>query len=184
LQRVLLMPANSSPHKRRARDPGAGHRLRMCELAAAGDEHVQACAVELARESPSYTVETLEALHAAHPAVSWTFIAGADTARTLPSWRRPGELLALAHLAVALRAGSSREEVVQALAAALDGARRGSPALERHVSFIEMPPVDVSSSEVRERLARGEPVAELVGEEVACYIAEQRLYEPRRTARS
>jgi nicotinate-nucleotide adenylyltransferase len=183
---VLLMPANSSPHKRRDEDPGAGHRLRMCELAVAGEEHVQACAVELAREAPSYTVETLERLHAAHPGVAWTFIAGADTARTLPSWLRPAQLLALARMAVALRAGSSREEVERAIGEVLEGAGADAAGaeLERHVRFIEMPPVEVSSSQVRQRIARGEPVAELVGEGVARYIEEHGLYEPRGAVRA
>jgi nicotinate-nucleotide adenylyltransferase len=169
------MPANSSPHKRPEQDPGADHRLRMCELAVAADGTVEACALELARPAPSYTVETLEQLHASQPEASWTFIAGADTARTMPSWRRPGELLALAHLAVALRAGSSREEVLRALSQVRDGAPLADAALGR-VSFIEMPPVDISSSQVRKRVARGEPVAELVGESVARYIAEEGLY--------
>jgi nicotinate-nucleotide adenylyltransferase len=182
LQRVLLMPANSSPHKRRDQDPGAAHRLRMCELATAADEGLSACALELERPAPSYTVETLEQLRAKHPERRWTFIAGADVAATLPSWRRPRELLELARLAVATRPGSSCEHVSLALAALL-GAAAPERELARRVSFIEMPAVDVSSSQVRERLARGEPVDELVGPRVARYIAEQRLYASREVAR-
>ena len=67
----------------------------------------------------------------------------------------------------------------RAIAEVLEGA--GAPdatELDRHVRFIEMPPVEVSSSQVRERIARGEPVAELVGEDVARYIEEHGLYEP------
>jgi nicotinate-nucleotide adenylyltransferase len=85
---VLLMPANSSPHKRNEQYPGPRERMHMCELAVAGQEGLQACAIELDREAPSYTVETLERLHEAHPDAGFTFIAGADTARTLP-WREP-----------------------------------------------------------------------------------------------
>jgi nicotinate-nucleotide adenylyltransferase len=180
------MPANSSPHKRGVADPGAGHRLRMCELATDGDEHVQACALELARDAPSYTVETLEQLHAAHPDMDWTFIAGADTVCTLPSWRRPADLLALARLAVALRADSSREAVAEAVGEVLDGASGGSAGAQPggRVRFIEMPPVDASSSAVRQRIARGEDVTELVGARVARYIEQHHLYEPRGVARA
>jgi nicotinate-nucleotide adenylyltransferase len=150
----------------------------MCELIAAGEEGVQACALELAREGPSYTVETLEELRARNPHARWTFIAGSDTARTLPSWRRPAELLELAHLAVAARSGSSRDEVLAAIAEALAGVEGGSPDASSHVTFLRMPPLEMSSSQVRERVARGESVADLVGRELARYIAEQRLYAP------
>jgi nicotinate-nucleotide adenylyltransferase len=174
---VLLMPANSSPHKHSEQDPGAWERLRMCELAVAAQEGLQACAIELDREAPSYTVETLERLHEAHPDARFTFIAGADTVRTLPTWRRPAELLALTRLAVATREGSSREQVLLALAEVL-GSEPSAQVLAPHVSFLEMPHVAVSSSQVRERVARGQPVDELVGGEVARYIDEHGLYRP------
>jgi nicotinate-nucleotide adenylyltransferase len=178
---VLLMPANSSPHKRNEQDPGPRERMHMCELAVAGQEGLQACAIELDREAPSYTVETLERLHEAHPDAGFTFIAGADTARTLPTWRRPAELLGLAHLAVATRAGSSRAQVLRALAEVL-GAEPSSQALAARVSFLEMSPVAVSSSQVRERVARGQPVEELVGGPVARFITEHGLYRPAQEA--
>jgi len=163
------MPARINPLKPGEDDPGPGHRLRMCELLASADDAIAACAAELSREGPSYTVETVEQLHRAHPGVSWTFIAGADAARTLPRWRRPAQLLELASLAVAARASSTREQVLAAVSEASggDGAR---------LRFLEMPLAQVSSSQVRERVARGEPVAELVGEPVARYIAEHALY--------
>jgi nicotinate-nucleotide adenylyltransferase len=167
---VLLMPARMNPLKPGEQDPGPAHRLRMCELLSAGEDAIATCAAEVSRDGPSYTVETLRQLHRAHPDVSWTFIAGADAARTLPHWQDPAELLELASLAVACRAESTREDVLAALAQATGGNGRA------RVSFLEMPLAEVSSSQVRERVARGEPVAELVGEPVAGYIAEQRLY--------
>jgi len=175
------MPANSSPHKRNEQDPGPRERMHMCELAVAGQEGLQACAVELDREAPSYTVETLERLHEAQPDAGFTFIAGADTARTLPTWRRPAELLGLAHLAVATSEASSRAQVLRALAEVL-GAEPSSQALVARVSFLEMSPVAVSSSQVRERVARGDPVEELVGGPVARFITEHGLYRPAQEA--
>jgi len=167
---VLLMPARMNPLKPAEHDPGPGHRLRMCELLCAGQDAIDTCAAELSREGPSYTVETLRELHRAHPGVSWTLIAGADAAGTLPRWRSPAELLALARLAVAGRGQGSREQVLAALAQLPGGEGQAE------VVFLEMPPADVSSSQVRELVARGEPVQELVGEPVASYISEQRLY--------
>jgi nicotinate-nucleotide adenylyltransferase len=141
-------------------DPGPQHRLRMCQLAAHGAAGVSVCAAEIERRGVSYTVDTLTALHASHPHAELTLIVGADVAATIGSWRDPARLLELARVAIAARSGAAGP-------LELDGAR-----IER----IEMPAVDVSSSLVRSRVARGEPVAELVGPAVASYIAEHRLY--------
>jgi nicotinate-nucleotide adenylyltransferase len=170
LERVLLMPAHSAPHKPPGEDPGAEHRLRMCRLAAGEADGLAACGLEVERGGTSYTVDTLEAIHAKHPDALLTFIVGADTARTLGSWRQPGRLLELAELAVATRAGSARDEVLDALTAL-------SP--QTRVRFLAMPAIAVSSSTVRERIAHGEPIEQLVGPAVAAYISEHRLYAAR-----
>jgi nicotinate-nucleotide adenylyltransferase len=178
LERVLLMPAHISPHKQAEEGPGAEHRLRMCRLAVAGVEGLSACALEVERGGPSYTVDTLKAIHASHPDAELTFIVGADTASTLASWREPETLLELARLGVAARSGSARRAVLETVAGLGDGAGTGCPPSGR-VTFLEMGPVEISSSMVRERVARGQPVEELVGPEVAGYIAEHGLYRPR-----
>jgi nicotinate-nucleotide adenylyltransferase len=184
LDRVLLMPARIPPHKGAEADPGPEHRLRMCRLAVDGAGGLSVCAQEIERRGPSYTVDTLEALHARHPPALLTFILGADTAGTLPAWREPARVLALAELAVAARSGVAREEVLATLApligAADDGGDRdGSTASGRRaagVRFLDMPLTEISSSTARERAARGEPIVELVGRAVADYIGEHDLY--------
>jgi nicotinate-nucleotide adenylyltransferase len=174
LARVLLMPAHIPPHKPAGEggwDPGPEHRLRMCQLAVAGEDCLSACALEIERGGPSYTVDTLTAIHASHPDAPLTFLVGADTASTLASWREPARLLALADLAVAARARSaSRQRVLDTVAALASGDR-----LPR-VRFLAMPAIDISSSQARRRAALGEPIEELVGPAVAAYIAEHRLY--------
>jgi nicotinate-nucleotide adenylyltransferase len=172
LERVVLMPARGAPHKLSADDAGPGHRLRMCRMAVEGVEGLAGCSLEIERAGPSYTVETLRAINASHPAAQLTFIVGADVARTLPAWREPEELLELAELAVAGREGTGLEDVLGALAA-LNGGSEGVPS---GVSFLEMAAVPASSSLVRERVAKGEPVEDLVGRPVARYIAEHDLY--------
>jgi nicotinate-nucleotide adenylyltransferase len=97
---VLLMPAHIPPHKSAEQDPGAQHRLNMCRLAADGEPGVSVCSLEIDRPGPSYTVDTLSAIHASHPDAELTFIVGADIARTLPAWREPAKVLELAHVAV------------------------------------------------------------------------------------
>jgi nicotinate-nucleotide adenylyltransferase len=150
----------------------------MCELAAGEEPRLSVSAVELEREGPSYTVDTLSAIHASNPGVELTFILGADIAGTLPTWREPERLLSLAGLAVASRNGSDRARVLDAVASlAAPGGEGERPRAA--VRFLSMAPVDVSSSIVRERVRAGEPIDELVGEAVARYIAEHGLYTTR-----
>jgi len=185
LDRVLLVPAHTAPYKAGgeqragARDPGPQQRLRMCELAVAAEDGLGVCAIEIERGGLSYTVDTLESIHASHPQAELTFIVGADTASTLGSWRQPQRLLELAKLAVAARAGAAQQRVLAALAAipatGAEHGPRGSGAPAR-VSFLEMPAISVSSSMARERVARGEAIDQLVGPAVAGYIAEHGLY--------
>jgi nicotinate-nucleotide adenylyltransferase len=175
LTRVALMPAGTPPHKPIAHDPGAKRRLEMCRLLLDDVDGVSVCALELERGGPSYTVDTLRAIHASHPEAELTFIVGADIASTLPAWHEPARLLELAELAVAARPGSDRDGVLGALAPLGEHAR---------VRFLDAPLLDASSSSVRERAARGEPIEQLVGARVAGYIAEQGLYGARERAAS
>jgi nicotinate-nucleotide adenylyltransferase len=175
LERVLLMPAHTAPHKRHEPDPGAAHRLAMCRLAAADTEGVGVCALELERGGASYTVDTLRAIHASHPNAELTLIVGADTASTLPGWREPAALLELADLAVVARGGADELAVRDDLDALLGGE-------PQRVRFLQMPPVEISSSLARETAARGGPLAELVGPAVADYIREHGLYRDDREA--
>jgi nicotinate-nucleotide adenylyltransferase len=191
LERVLLVPAHTAPYKAAGEggadgpsglDPGPEHRLRMCQLAVACEQGLSVCSVEIERGGLSYTVDTLRSIHASHPHGELTFIVGADTASTLSSWREPAQLLELARLAVATRAGAAHQLVLDELAgiphiphegADSDGER---PSVATRVSFLEMPAIEVSSSRVRQRLAHGEAVDQLVGPAVAGYIAAHHLY--------
>jgi nicotinate-nucleotide adenylyltransferase len=165
LELVVLMAAHSTSHKRVEDDPGPIERLRMCRLAVGDEAGLAVCGLEVERGGPSYTVDTLRAIHASHAEVELTFIVGADMARTMPRWREPQALLELASLAVAEREDGRREDVLAALA-----------PLQARMTFLEMGMVEISSSLVRERVAAGEPVGELVGPAVAAYIAEHGLY--------
>ncbi len=168
-----MVPAHTSPHKPGEVDPGGLHRLRMCQLQFAGVERLAVCDLELERGGLSYTVDTLNALHASHPEAELTLLLGADTAISLGGWREPAAILDLARLAVLSRTGTERRPVLAAIAA-IDP--------NSDVSVLQMGPIDVSSSMVRERVGAGEPVQALVGAEVASYIAEHGLYGAERQA--
>ncbi len=135
----------------------------MCQLIAGGVAELSVCAAEIERGGISYTVDTLESLHASHPSAQLTLILGADTASTLSTWRDPGRVRELAGLAVAARAGTPTRQLLD--------------AREDGVSLLEMPAIDVSSSLVRSRAALRAPLDGLVGAAVAGYIAEHRLYD-------
>jgi nicotinate-nucleotide adenylyltransferase len=169
LDRVVLMPAGVPPHKDVAADPGAQARFDLCELAIAGDERFAVSRLELDRPGRSYTVDTLKALRDESPQDDLTFIVGGDMARSLPSWREPEAVLALATVAVAERSGVAREDVLGEL-------RPLRAAAEGRVRFFDMPRLDVSSSQVRERVATGQPIRYLVPDVVAAAIAEHGWY--------
>lgn len=140
----------------------------MCKLAVAGEQGVRACGMEVRRGGPSYTVDTLEEIHDAHPHARLTLILGADMALTLASWRKPRRLLELADLAVAKRSGTDREQVLRALEPL-------HPRRDR-VRFLRMPPIDVSSSAVREQLSAGLSAKGMLPAAVAEHILEHGLY--------
>ena len=168
LERVLLTPVARAPHKESPSDPGADVRLELCRLAAAGDERLEVCDLEVRRGGSSYTVDTLRELHAGTPEDDLTFIVGGDIALGLPSWREPEAVLELATLAVAEREGSARADVAKRLSASFPGAR--APV------FFDMPRLDISSSQIRRRVAEGRSIRYLVPDPVAERIARGRLY--------
>jgi nicotinate-nucleotide adenylyltransferase len=175
LERVVLMPANRPPHKPSGHDPGAGHRVRMCEGAGRG-----VGGREVERGGTSFTVDTLRAMRTSHPETRLTFVLGADVARGLGQWREPRRVVELADLAVAEREGTSREQVLEVLGPLLKQARPNAGEQPTTggglVEFLRMGPVEVSSSLVRELAGRGRPIEDLVGAAVARYVAEHGLY--------
>ncbi len=168
LERVLLTPVAVPPHKDADQDPGAGERLELCRLAVQGDERLGVCDLEIVRGGPSYTVDTLRVLHARDPENQLTFILGGDIALGLPTWHEPEAVLELATLAVAERSGAVRADIAERLEEAFGDRPR--------VEFFDMPRIDVSSSEIRRRVAGGRPIRYLVPGPVADRIEQKRLY--------
>jgi nicotinate-nucleotide adenylyltransferase len=174
LDRVALVPVAAPPHKPLPDDPGPEVRLELCRRAAAGDERLEVSDIEVRRGGPSYTVATLEEIHAERPEDELTFIAGGDMAASLPEWREPERVLELARFAVAEREGAERTEI-ERRTAGLRGRGR--------IVFFDMPRLDVSSSQVRARVAAGRPIDDLVSPAVKAYIDELGLYRTAVTAR-
>ena len=169
LERVVFLPVAVPPHKEAREDPGPDARVELCRLAVAGDERFGVSSLEVDRGGASFTVDTLRELHELQPEHDLTFIVGGDMAQSLPAWREPEAVLALARLAVAEREGVRREDVARRLEPLHGGDR---------VTFFDMPRIDVSSSSIRRRVAAGRPVRYLVPDAVADAITDHHLYRP------
>ena len=161
------MPTGDAPHKRIVDDPGREQRLAMTRLAAADDSRFSVSTLEVDRDGPSYTYETLELLADERGDTELVFVMGADAAVGLESWRQPERVVELARIAVASRSGVSEAEVA---------ATMRSLGADGRATMLEMPQFGVSSSSVRERAAAGRPLRYLVPESVARFVEEKGVY--------
>ncbi|MBI2168069.1 MAG: nicotinate (nicotinamide) nucleotide adenylyltransferase [Actinobacteria bacterium] len=165
LERVLLVVAGDPWQKRGQVEAGARERLAMVEAAVGERPGIEVSTVEVDREGPSYTVDTLEGL--AEPGTELFLILGADAAATLDTWRRPERVRQLAEILLADRPGAPASAANLADRLRADGWR---------CEVIEMAPHDVSSTELRTRLARGAPVGPDVPPGVVRVAEERGLY--------
>jgi nicotinate-nucleotide adenylyltransferase len=168
LERVDLVPVRQPPHKELEADPGVEARVELCRRAVADDPRLGLCRVDADRPGPSYTVDTLRELHERTPEDELIFIVGGDMAHSLPTWRDPEGVLALAELGVAEREGVRRADILERVSGL-----RGAP---ERLRFFDMPRVDVSSSLIRRRAAAGLPIRYLVPDAVAEHIERSGLY--------
>jgi nicotinate-nucleotide adenylyltransferase len=167
LERVLFVPMGQAPHREIEDDPGAEARLEMVELAIAGDDRFVPSRVEIDRDGPSYTADTLELLRAESPDDELFLILGGDQAAALPSWHEPEKVLERATVAAVERVGWSRSAIGIKLAR-LRGSER--------VRHLDMPVIQISSTGIRRRVREGRPIRYLVPSAVEEYIGSHELY--------
>jgi len=160
LDEVLFIPAADPPLKPGAFAP-ADERLDMVELAVEGLADFSASRIELDRPGPSYTVDTLKTLHEQNPDTRLFFIIGADNAAQMNSWYDPDGILDLCSVVAGSRSTSTSG---------------GDPRLVDRLLFIETPLFDVSSTQIRKRLADGLSIRAMVPEAVESHISAKGLY--------
>lgn len=166
LDEVWLLPVSQQPLKSAA-SASSRDRSAMCGLATGGKPWLAVCDVETRTKGPSYSVDTLRQLSASHPKAEWYFIAGSDAVAQIMEWKQPLALLDMCQIAVVERGGTSWSDLEVALPkAVLTGLIR-----------LQVPTVEVSSTEIREKLARGESIDRLVPPAVAEYVQSHKLYE-------
>lgn len=159
LDRVIFVPAATPPHKRDRLVAPAGLRLAMVRAAAESDDRFAVDDIEIRRGGASYTVDTLRAYRADRPEAELFVLMGADQYAEFDSWRESGEIRRLARLAVLARDGETHE-----------AATAGAVA-------VGVTRIDVSATEIRRRVASGEPIRYLVAPAVETIIRRNRLYE-------
>ncbi len=160
LDAVILIPTSVHAFKG-APSAAPRHRAAMTELAVAGDPGLAVDRIEIQRGGVSYTVETLRALREREPETNWTLILGGDNLEELAQWREADTLPELASVVVTTRAGLAAPERLP---------------FEGRCTLIDVPSLEVSSTAIRGRVARGRSIRYWVPPAVEAYIREHDLY--------
>ena len=172
LERILFVPAGQPPHKPERPVTPPEHRLAMVERAIAGNAAFELSRIEVDRDGPSYTADTVELLAASERAgdrrPDLTLILSVESFHGFPTWHEPRRILELCRLAVVPRGGFPRPE-----RAWLAEQFRGVPV---RVAFLDAPRLRLSGSEIRRRVAAGRSIRYLVPDAVIDYIGDHDLY--------
>ncbi|MCE9544970.1 MAG: nicotinate-nucleotide adenylyltransferase [Planctomycetia bacterium] len=173
LDEVWFVPAAVPPHKQQAQPASAENRIEMLNLAIGGQPSFAVCDLELKRGGVSYTIDTLRELKSQQPERELFLLVGADTLADLPNWREPDEVCKLA-LPIVIGRPVSPEPDFNLL--------RGIASPERIEQMrghhIETPLVDISSQDIRRRVAAGHSIRFLVPRAVEEFIRVESLYRP------
>jgi nicotinate-nucleotide adenylyltransferase len=168
LDLVLFVPAGNPPHKPARPISAAAHRLRMVELAIGDNLDFALSRVDVARPGPCYTVDTLTLLREEWgTGYTFFFIEGADSLAEITTWYQPHRLIQLSELAVVSRPGVELD---------VERLEQELPGLGERLHWVQMPQLEISSSELRARVRDGRPISYLLPESVERYIREQGLY--------
>jgi nicotinate-nucleotide adenylyltransferase len=180
LSSVFVVPSHVPPHRALRPVASSYHRFAMAALAVSSEARLETNDDELLTDGPSYTVDTLERLHAKGFAASQIFfIMGADAFAEIATWKRYPEVLNLAHFVVVSRPGHSVSvtERFPALANRVVGPGDSVyDAAHPSICLIAAATPDISSTAVRDRLKRGESITGLVPPLVEAHIVKHRLY--------
>ena len=142
----------------------AEHRVAMTRLAVADDPHLTVDTREVDRATATYTADTLEELSDEEPGTGWYFLAGSDALQELPRWNRGRDAVALATFVALTRPGHTLD--------------RDRHELLRELRLLEVPAIEISSTDVRRRVAEGRAIRYQVPLPVHRYIEEHGLYRP------
>ena len=173
LGQVLLMPAARPPHKRREAVSNAADRVMMTRLAITGDPRLDLSLVEMERPGPSYTIDSLGQLREQlGKDVGLVLIMAADSFAEIETWREPDRLLELAEWGIGPRPGTPLPDRI--------ALRERFGAAAARIHLLDGPSLDLSSSDIRTRVAAGRPIRYLVPRAVEELITARGLYKRKR----
>jgi nicotinate-nucleotide adenylyltransferase len=190
LDRILFLPAYIPPHKQDRPVTPVHHRLAMLQLAIRGQANYAILPIELDRKGTSFTIDTLRTLKAENPGQSFYWIMGSDTFRELPTWKDYLEVARGCNILVGQRPGdlftgakSLPDWTFVDGKGIYSAAKEESDQLEfTHresgvkLVYFNMPPIEVSSSEIRDKISKNQEIKNLLPAEVENYIIENHLY--------
>jgi nicotinate-nucleotide adenylyltransferase len=166
---VIFVPAGKPWMKKDVGIASAAHRLEMVKLAVAGKPYFQVSTMEIERETPTYSIDTITKLKEQFggPSILY-FIMSWETLAQLPEWKEPDRLIEMCYLVVTPRPGSRRPDMT--------ALQDKIPCLSDRVIFLDKPEVNISATDVRKRIVKGLPINQMVPEKVEKYIKENGLY--------
>ena len=157
LHRVIFIPASLSPLKKEGK-AATRHRYEMVRLAVRGNSSFSVSGIEIGRGGPSYTIDTVRAFQKTMPGAELFLLVGSDCLKTLPAWREAGKLFRLCRVVIAERP------------------RHPLRSLPRGFKKLEIPQIDISSTDIRKRVRKGKSISYQVPSSVERYILNHRLY--------
>lgn len=174
LDEVWFMPTGAPPHKQGVEIAPSKSRREMLEISVAGMPQFKVSTLELDRPGPHFTVETLSEIRHKHPEDDLFLLVGRDSLAEFATWMEPEKI---AELAVIVAANRGRGAIDMSKVTETLGA-----AIASRVQLVAMPGIDISASDLRQRIADGRSIRFQTPRAVEQYIAAHRLYRPGATS--
>ena len=171
LDQVLFIPCAMSPHKRDGAYGTDRQRVEILDLAIGGHRDFIRNDMEIKRGGVSYTIDTLRELESAQPGNEWFFLMGADSLESFSSWREPDEILKLAKPIIVGRPGSDPVDL-----GVLENLSSAAYVESIRELSVESPLIDISSTDIRQRVADNKSIRFLVPRSIEQYIVTQKMY--------
>lgn len=162
LDRIFFIPASLPPHKKKVKISRAIHRLKMVQLATQDNRNFKVLDLELKREGHSYTVDTLKALRKKYPQAQFFLILGLDNLNHIHTWKKPEEIFKLSKAVFITRPGFTLNKTSKWLS---------------YSKLLEVREIDISSTDIRERIKKSKSIRYMVPEKVLQYIKKHKLYK-------
>ena len=167
LDEVWFIPAGDPYRKAESKVSTAENRLQMLEAALRDIDWACVRTTEIDRQGPTYTIDTI--LQLPQTEDQWWFILGSDALADMEFWKEPEMIVDAVRLAVGIRPGSAHQDVIAQLEIKI-------PRIKERIDYVRMPEIEISSSDLRDRIRTGRPTEFLLPEKVSRVIDELQLY--------